>query len=104
MTIKIPKTMRAVAIDHFGGPEVLTMHSLPVPVPEPDEVLIRLHTAGVGGWDAQMRGGWWPEGRPRFPAVLGSDGAGTIAAVGSRVRRRQGGEPGFAYRFTKGKG
>ena len=104
MTIKIPKTMRAVAIDHFGGPEVLTLHSLPVPVPEPHEVLIRLHTAGVGGWDAQMRGGWWPEGRPRFPAVLGSDGAGTIAAVGSRVRRLQVGEKVYAYSFNNAKG
>jgi NADPH:quinone reductase len=104
MTIKIPKTMRAVAIDHFGGPEVLTLHSLPVPVPEPDEVLIRLHTAGVGGWDAQMRGGWWPEGRPRFPAVLGSDGAGTIVAVGSRVRRLQVGEKVYAYSFNNPKG
>lgn len=104
MTIKIPKTMRAVAIDRFGGPEVLTLHSLPVPVPEPDEVLIRLHTAGVGGWDAQMRGGWWPEGRPRFPAVLGSDGAGTIAAVGSRVRRLQVGAKVYAYSFNNAKG
>jgi NADPH:quinone reductase-like Zn-dependent oxidoreductase len=104
MTTKIPKTMRAVAIDHFGGPEVLSLHSLPVPVPEPDEVLIRLHTAGVGGWDAQMRGGWWPEGRPRFPAVLGSDGAGTIAAVGSRVRRLQVGETVYAYSFNNAKG
>ena len=104
MTIKISKTMRAVAIDHFGGPDVLTLHLLPVPVPEPHEVLIRLHTAGVGGWDAQMRGGWWLEGRPRFPAVLGSDGAGTVAAVGSRVRRLQVGEKVYAYSFNNAKG
>ncbi len=104
MTIKISKTMRAVAIDHFGGPDVLTLHLLPVPVPEPHEVLIRLHTAGVGGWDAQMRGGWWLEGRPRFPAVLGSDGAGTVAAVGSRVRRLQVGETVYAYSFNNAKG
>jgi NADPH:quinone reductase len=82
MTIKVPKTMHAAAIDHFGGSEVLTIHSLPVPVLEPHEVLIALHTAGVGGGDADMRGGWWPEGCPRFPVVLGTDGAGTIAAVG----------------------
>src|ERR1700761_8373520 len=87
LTIKIPKFMRAAAIDRFGGPEVLTLHSLPVPVPDSQEVLIRLHTAGVGGWDADMRGGWWPEGQPHFPFVPGTDGAGTIAAAGSRVRR-----------------
>jgi len=104
MTIKVPTTMRAAAIDHFGGPEVLTLHSLPVPVPDPHEVLIALHTAGVGGWDADMRGGWWPEGRPRFPVVLGTDGAGTIAAVGSRVRRLQVGDKVYAYSFNNPKG
>jgi NADPH2:quinone reductase len=104
MMIKASKTMRVAAIDHFGGPEVLTLHSLPLPVPDPDEVLIALHTAGVGGWDADMRGGWWPEGRPRFPVVLGTDGAGRIAAVGSRVRRLQVGDKVCAYSFNNPKG
>jgi NADPH:quinone reductase-like Zn-dependent oxidoreductase len=104
MTIKIPKLMRAAAIDRFGGPEVLTLHSLPVPVPDAQEVLIRLHTAGVGGWDADIRGGWWPEGKPHFPFVPGTDGAGTIAAVGSRVRRLKTGDEVYAYSFNNPKG
>ena len=54
---RIPKTMRAMAIDRFGGPQVLTLHELPVPVPEGREVLIALDTAGVGSWDADMRDG-----------------------------------------------
>jgi NADPH:quinone reductase-like Zn-dependent oxidoreductase len=104
MTIEIPKLMRAAAIDRFGGPEVLTLHSLPVPVPDAKEVLIRLHTAGVGGWDADMRGGWWPEGQPHFPFVPGTDGAGTIAAAGSRVRRLKPGDEVYAYSFNNPKG
>jgi NADPH2:quinone reductase len=104
MTVKLPETMRAAGIDYFGGPEVLTIRSLPVPVPDPHELLIALHTAGVGEWDADMRGGWWPEGRPRFPVVLGTDGAGTIAAVGSRVRRLQVGDKVYAYSFKNPKG
>ena len=77
MTIKISKTKRAVAIDHFGGPDVLTLHSLPVPVPEPHEVLIRLHTAGVGGWDAADARRLVARGQAAVSrAVLGSDGAG----------------------------
>jgi NADPH2:quinone reductase len=103
-TMKVPETMRAAAIDHFGAPEVLTLHTLPVPVPDADEVLIALHTAGVGGWDADMRGGWWPEGRPRFPVVLGTDGSGKVAAVGSRVRRLQVGDKVYAYSFNNPKG
>ena len=100
----LPKTMRAAAIDRFGGPGVLKIHSRPVPVPTSGEVLIALDTAGVGGWDADIRGGWWPEGRPRFPLVLGTDGAGVVASVGSRVRRLKKGDRVYAYNFINPKG
>src|SRR3984893_6706564 len=92
-------TMQAAAIDAFGGPEVLTIHTLPVPTPDPLEVLIALDTSGVGVWDAEMRAGWVPDGRPRFPLVLGTDGAGTVAAVGSRIRRIKGGYRVYSYSF-----
>jgi NADPH2:quinone reductase len=78
---------------------------LPVPALDPGEVLIAVHTAGVGGWDADMRDGWSLDGsRPRFPLVLGTDGSGTIAAVGSRVRRFAPGDIVYAYSFTNPKG
>jgi NADPH2:quinone reductase len=96
--------MRVAAIVRFGGPEVLTMHSLPVPPIAAGEVLIAVHTAGVGSWDADMRAGWWPSGRPRFPLVLGTDGSGTIAAVGTRVRRLKRGGEVYAYSFANPKG
>jgi NADPH:quinone reductase-like Zn-dependent oxidoreductase len=97
--------MRAAAIDHFGRPEVLTLRVLPVPAIDPDEVLIAVHTAGVGSWDADMREGWVPDGRrPRFPLVLGTDGSGTIAAIGSRVRRFSRGDTVYAYSFANPKG
>ena len=82
---RVPQTMRAAAINRFGGPEVLWVHVLAVPKIGPREVLIALDTAGVGSWDAEMRAGWLPDGkRPRFPLVLGTDGAGLVAAVGSK--------------------
>ena len=65
----VPKTMRAAAIDRFGGPEVLSTRSLPVPELDASEVLIAVDTAGVGVWDADMRGGWSPSGHTRFPLV-----------------------------------
>ncbi|WDT79190.1 MAG: hypothetical protein MPW14_18870 [Candidatus Manganitrophus sp.] len=84
-TPHIPETMQAAAIDRFGPPSVLTLHTLPVPEPGPHEVLIALHAAGVGIWDARMRdGAWWPTKDPVFPIVPGTDGAGIIAAKGAR--------------------
>jgi hypothetical protein len=64
-TAHIPHTMPAAAIDHFGGPEVLTLHNVPVPAIDEKEVLIALDTAGVGPWDADIREGWYPTGKPR---------------------------------------
>src|SRR5262249_2410057 len=102
---RLPTTMRGAAIDRFGGPEVIKLHVLPVPSPDPDEVLIAIHTAGVGGWDADMRSGWSPDGkRPRFRLVLGTDGSGRIAALGSRVRRFKVGDTVYSYSFASPKG
>ena len=100
----LPKTMRASAIDRFGPPEVLTIRELPLPAVETNEVLIALHTAGVGSWDADIRDGWYPEGKPRFPLVLGTDGSGTVAAVGSRIRRFKPGDRVYAYSWNNPKG
>jgi NADPH:quinone reductase-like Zn-dependent oxidoreductase len=97
--------MRAAALDRFGGPDVLTPHVVPVPEIDANEVLIAVHTAGVGSWDADMRDGWWPDPRgPRLPLVLGTDGSGTIAAVGSRVRRFTSGDIVYSYSFANPKG
>jgi NADPH2:quinone reductase len=101
----VPKLMRAAAINLFGGPEVLTMQELPVPELDEGEVLIALDTAGIGSWDAEMRSGWYPDGQqPRFPLVLGTDGSGRVAALGSHIRRFEIGEAVYAYIFANPKG
>ena len=51
----VPQTMRAAAIDKAGGPEVITLHTLPVPKPDADEVLIAVDSADVAVWDASVR-------------------------------------------------
>src|SRR5260370_37880607 len=96
--------MPAGAIAHCGGPEVLSLHVLPVPAIDPGEVLIALDTAGVGPWDAGIREGWYPSGKPRFPLVLGVDGAGDVAPVGSRVRRLKVGRKGHSYSWANPQG
>lgn len=100
-------TMRAAAIDRFGGPEVITPHEMPVPRIDPDEVLIRVESAGVGVWDPEERDGTFAQvfgARPRFPHVLGSDGAGTVEAVGERVQGLKEGDRVYAYGFMNPKG
>ena len=101
----IPATMKAAAIDRFGPPAVLTLHTLPVPKPGPREVLIALHAAGVGVWDLEVRdGSWRPYGRPKFPFVLGTDGAGIVAAKGARASRFRIGDRVWAYHYANRKG
>jgi NADPH:quinone reductase-like Zn-dependent oxidoreductase len=100
----IPTTMRAAALDRFGPPSVLKIREVPVPPIAPNEVLIQVHTAGVGSWDVDIRGGWWPEGKPKFPIILGTDGSGTIAAIGARVRRFDVGDKVYAYAWMNPKG
>jgi len=89
MTQTTQHTMRAAAIDRFGGPETIALHMLPVPEVEPDDVLIRIESAGVAEWDPFEREGGFVKMlgvTPTFPYVLGSDGAGTVAAVGKQVK------------------
>ena len=79
----MPNTMHAAAIDEFGGP--ISMHELPVPRPGPGEVLIRVESAGIGVWDPFEQEGGFAEMmgvKPKFPYVLGSEGAGTVVDTG----------------------
>jgi NADPH:quinone reductase-like Zn-dependent oxidoreductase len=103
-TFEVPQIMHAAAIDAFGGPEALTLHDLPVPALDKGEVLIALHTAGVGSWDAEMRAGWYPGGHPDFPLILGTDGSGKVAGMGSHIRRFRIGDAVYAYSFANPKG
>src|SRR6185436_2278638 len=101
------QTMRAVALDKFGGPEALKIQAIPVPQIDADEILIRVEAAGVGAWDPFEREGRFVEimGRkPTFPYVLGTDGAGTIAAVGKDVTRFKEGDRVYAAELANPKG
>jgi NADPH2:quinone reductase len=99
---RIPRMMKAAAIDRFGGPEVLQVRSLPVPRPSTNQVLIQLGYAGIGVWDPYVREGKIELGRQEFPRVIGSDGAGTVVAVGSDVKRFKVGDPVYAFANSGG--
>jgi NADPH2:quinone reductase len=101
------KTMRAIALDRFGGPETLQLQTLPIPEPGPKEILIRVKAAGVGVWDPFERQGGFVEitkTEPKFPYVLGTDGAGTVAAVGKEVKNFKEGDHVYALEIANPKG
>ncbi len=102
MSPSIPRTMKAAVIDRFGGPSLLHVASIPVPEVSKNEILIRVRTAGIGVWDPWLRGGG--SGSRRFPLVLGNDGAGIAAAVGSSVRRFKAGDRVYGFSFDSPKG
>jgi len=80
----IPDSMRAIEIDHPGGPEVLRLGMRPTPRPGPTEVLIRVAAAGVNYPDTVQRRGFYapPPGTTDIP---GLEVAGTIVEVGSAL-------------------
>jgi NADPH2:quinone reductase len=101
------QTMRAVALDNFGGPEALKIQNIPIPEIDAHEVLIRVEAAGVGAWDPFEREGRFVEimgTKPTFPYVLGTDGAGTVAAVGTDVSRFKKGDRVYAAELANPKG
>jgi NADPH:quinone reductase len=109
MTQTMPTTMQAVAIDQFGGSEELKLQTLPVPEVGLDDVLIRVESAGVGVSDTfECEGGFhemgMAESEPTFPYVPGSDGAGTVIAVGENTSRFKEGDRVYAFSLLNPKG
>ncbi len=74
--------MKAIRIHSAGNPEVLRFEDVPAPAPGPDQALVRLHAAGVNFIDIYHRTGLYAL---PLPAIPGSEGAGTVEAVGSGV-------------------
>src|ERR1043165_1163807 len=78
--------MKAARIHNFGGPEVIVVEDVSVPVAGPGEVLVRVVAAGVGPWDALIREGKSTVSPPP-PLTLGSDLSGVVEAVGPGVNQ-----------------
>jgi len=76
--------MKAVRIHQYGGPEVLQYEEAPRPKPQPGEVLIRVHAAGVNPIDWKVREGHLQDFFPHtFPLILGWDLSGVVEQVGA---------------------
>ena len=95
-------SMQAIVMNQPGGPEVLTLRTLPVPeLPSPHHLRVRQYAAGINPVDTKVRanGTFYPD---RLPTVLGCDGAGVVEAVGDKVARFKPGDK--VYYFQGGIG
>lgn len=89
--------MKAAQIHTYGNPDVLVYEDAPRPEPKADEVLIRVHAAGVNPADWKIRQGYLQDKFPfPMPLILGYDVAGTVEAIGSDVTTLKPGDAVFA--------
>lgn len=94
--------MKAIVQDRYGSPDVLELRDIDRPEIAADEVLIRVHAAGVGrdvwhlmtGLPYPVRLAGYGLRAPKNP-VPGSDVAGVVEAVGENVSRFQPGDEVF---------
>ena len=82
----LPKTMTAIGFATPGGPDVLRPETLPVPVPGPGQVLIKVAFAGVNRPDVVQRQGFYPP-PPGASPIPGLEVSGQVAAIGAGVTR-----------------
>jgi len=90
--------MKAVYVEKIGGPENLIYADLPKPEPGPGQALVKIAASGVNFIDVYFRIGLYPA---TPPVVLGSEGAGTVEAVGPDVANVRVGDR-VAYAMARG--
>jgi NADPH2:quinone reductase len=93
--------MKAIRVHEFGGPEVLKLEEAATPKPSAGEVLVRIHAAGVNPYDTYMRAGTYAI-KPSLPYTPGSDGAGTVEAIGDGVKKVKRGDRVYTARTLTG--
>jgi NADPH2:quinone reductase len=93
--------MKAIVVREFGGPEVLKLEEVPTPRPAAGQVLVRIRAAGVNPYDTYMRNGVYAI-KPPLPYTPGSDGAGTVEAVGEGVNKLKPGDRVYTAKTVTG--
>jgi NADPH2:quinone reductase len=81
--------MKAIRISRHGGPEVLKIEEVPLPIPGDDQALVRLEAIGVNFIDVYHRTGLYKITPPFTP---GMEGAGVVESVGKSVKDVQPGD------------
>jgi NADPH:quinone reductase-like Zn-dependent oxidoreductase len=97
--------MKALVLKRYGGADPLAFTDVPRPTIKPDEMLVHVHAAGLNPIDYMIAKGMFkPILKFQLPATMGSDLAGVVVEVGSRVNRFKVGDAVFASLFDLGAG
>ena len=78
--------MKAIRVQHFGGPEVLQLKDVPDLTAGPEQVVVQVRAIGVNPVDTYIRAGVHAV-KPQLPYTPGSDAAGVVESIGERVTR-----------------
>ncbi len=78
--------MKAILVRDFGAPEVMKLEEIPTPEPHENQILVRVHAAGVNPVDSYIRSGTYAQ-KPELPYTPGKDGAGIVEKIGTNVTK-----------------
>src|ERR1041385_3745115 len=92
MTTTEKQMMKAVQIHAYGGPEGLQYEDVPQPKPKANDILVRVHAAGVNPIDWKLREGFLSA---PLPMIMGIDFSGVVESVGSGVIKHRPGDAVF---------
>src|SRR5664280_1111400 len=90
--------MKSIQVKVPGGPEKMELVEVPQPTPGPKQALVRIAASGVNFIDVYFRTGLY---KADIPITLGSEGAGTVEAVGAEVTEVAAGDH-VAYAMARG--
>ena len=86
--------MQVIRIHGYGGPEVMCLEEVPLPIPQAGQAVVRIHAASVNFLDVQKRRGelvgqafYRKASEPDLPTTLGSQGVGVVEALGPEVTK-----------------
>jgi NADPH2:quinone reductase len=75
--------MKAIRVQHTGGPEVMEVADVAVPRTKPNEAVVKVSAAGVNSIDGQFRDGSL---RTPLPFIPGQEGSGVVTEVGAQAK------------------
>jgi len=97
--------MKALVLKRYGGAEPLAFADVARPTIGPDDILVKVRAAGVNPIDNMIpKGMFKPILKFQLPATMGSDFAGVVVEIGSRVSRFQVGDAVYGSVFDLGNG